>query len=556
MQIVQRQTIFNDSKEYVDRPLKADPSTIIQAFSNLPDNSSSTLKSFVLNWTSDAGTDLQFWVPPDWVQTPAFVTSIKTPALRQWATELNSLWRNLSRRVDPVVAMEPDRHSLLYVPNPFIVPGGRFIEQYYWDSYWVLHGLLLGQMMDTSRGMIENFAHLIDMYGLVPNGGRAYYTLRSQPPLLTQMVHLYYSQTNNVTFLQNMLPRLDKEYSFWMTNRTVDIRGHLLNQYSSPTNGPRPESYREDMATASLVSKALQPQLFSNLASAAESGWDFSTRWLNTTSSAIPESLASIRTKSIIPVDLNSILCANEATLALLHQAVGNATAASKYQMALLNRQQAFEAVFWNETAGLWLDLDQDTDKHLEAFYLSSMVTLLWGCSASLNVTRHELVLKMLQNNKVLEFPGGMPVSLKQSSQQWDFPNVWAPLQWFLVAGWYNSTSTPLRAAARTVAQTWIDSTYTAWNKFNLMFEKYNCTGVGVPGDQGEYTVQAGFGWSNGVTLHFLSLYPDMKTPSSSQSNQQWVDTVALLGAGTTGAVSGIRCRRPPFSINSTTRVL
>ena len=179
--------------------------------------------------------------------------------------------------------------------------------------------------------------------------------------------------------------------------------------------------------------------------------------------------------------------------------------------MALLNRQQAFEAVFWNETAGLWLDLDQDTDKHLEAFYLSSMVTLLWGCSASLNVTRHELVLKMLQNNKVLEYPGGMPVSLKQSSQQWDFPNVWAPLQWFLVAGWYNSTSTPLRAAARTVAQTWIDSTYTAWNKFNLMFEKvmflkhcvlgrscltatlpsqYNCTGVGVPGDQGEYTVQ------------------------------------------------------------------
>lgn len=136
------------------------------------------------------------------------------------------------------------------------------------------------------------------------------------------------------------------------------------------------------------------------------------------------------------------------------------------------SRQQAFEVVFWNETAGLWLDLDLDTDKHLESFYLSSMVTLLWGCSTSSNVTRHELVLKTLQSNKVLAFPGGMPTSLKQSSQQWDYPNVWAPLQWFLVVGWYNSTSLPLREAARIVAQTWINTAYTAWNKLNLMFEK------------------------------------------------------------------------------------
>lgn len=96
---MQREAIFNDSKEYVDRPLKADPNIILQTFSKLPDNSSSTLKSFVLNWTNDAGTDLQGCAPPDWVQTPAFITGIKTPALRQWATELHSLWKNLTRRV-------------------------------------------------------------------------------------------------------------------------------------------------------------------------------------------------------------------------------------------------------------------------------------------------------------------------------------------------------------------------------------------------------------------------------------------------------------------------
>lgn len=146
-------------------------------------------------------------------------------------------------------------------------------------------------------------------------------------------------------------------------------------------------------------------------------------------------------------------------------------TAAKRYQLALQQRQQAFDVVFWNETTGLWLDLDLDTKKHLDAFYLSSLVTLLWGCSP-LNVTKQELVLRALQYQKVLGYPGGMPTSLQQSSQQWDFPNVWAPLQWFLVAGWYNSSSAQLRAAARTVAQTWVTTTYTAWKNLKLMFEK------------------------------------------------------------------------------------
>ena len=96
---VQREAIFNDSKEYVDRPLKSDPSTILQAFSNISDNSSSTLKSFVLNWTNEAGTDLQGWVPVDWVESPVFVAAIKSSELQQWAKELNALWKNLSRRV-------------------------------------------------------------------------------------------------------------------------------------------------------------------------------------------------------------------------------------------------------------------------------------------------------------------------------------------------------------------------------------------------------------------------------------------------------------------------
>ncbi|XP_064403898.1 trehalase-like isoform X2 [Halichondria panicea] len=482
---VQRSNIFPDSKTFVDRPLKASPEVILSSFTASPPTQ---LHQFVLNWTLESNSDLLPWEPDDWTEGPSFIADLADPLVREWANGLNKEWRLLGRQVSPSVRQQPDQHSLLPLPHPFIVPGGRFGEIYYWDTYWIVKGLLLCEMQQTAQNMVLNLLSLVDKYGMVPNGGRVYYTRRSQPPLLTQMVDLVYGATENVTFLTEALPRLSKEWEFWMNERVVSVQGYSLNRYAVDIDSPRPEAYTEDLATASTLP--------------LESGMDFSSRWLRD-----GHTLSTIHTQSIVPVDLNAILCSNEATLARLYTIIGNTSAAAMFEAAKASREQYFDALFWNETEGLWLDWNRDTGNHSTGFYSSSLVPLLWGCSV--NTSQHRRVLTSLRERGLLNYPGGLPTSLYESGQQWDYPNVWAPHQWFPVVAWQQSQDQELQAAAQHMAEAWIVSTYTGWKQYNrTMFEKYNCTVSGVPGGGGEYVIQAGFGWTNGVTLHFLSLFP------------------------------------------------
>ena len=126
--------------------------------------------------------------------------------------------------------------------------GGRFKEFYYWDSYWIVQGLLLCDMTKTARGILENFLSMITKYGHIPNGGRVYYINRSQPPLLTPMVNNYVTKTKDIAFLKKNIHLLEKEFEFWMKKRTITFRKdgkeYTLARYYAPSLGPRPESYK------------------------------------------------------------------------------------------------------------------------------------------------------------------------------------------------------------------------------------------------------------------------------------------------------------------------
>ena len=177
-----------------------------------------------------------------------------------------------------------------------------------------------------------------------------------------------------------------------------------------------------------------------------------------------------------MPVDLNAILCRNEQTLSQLYTAIGDFARAQYFLQALKKRQNSFDALFWDEERGLWLDRDLDADRPLGNFYASSLVPLLWECSPH-NSTKHEATLKALQSLGLLDYPGGIPASLVEGSgEQWDFPNAWAPHQWFVVAAWAHSQVSALRKAAKKIAQTWITSTYFGWVQHRTMFEKV-CNG-------------------------------------------------------------------------------
>uniref|UniRef100_A0AAY5ENV5 Trehalase n=1 Tax=Electrophorus electricus TaxID=8005 RepID=A0AAY5ENV5_ELEEL len=479
---VQTAKLFDDNKSFVDMKLAANPEVVMEAFSNLsqrfPNGTAppSELWLFVNAYFVDDGKQFEPWTPPDWHERPVFLSKVSDSKLRGWAEELHGLWKSLGRKVGFAL------YSMIYSPNPVIIPGGRFTEFYYWDSYWVLNGLLLSEMTDTARGMIQNFLHMVDRYGFVPNGGRIYYERRSQPPFLSLMVESFYEATGDVEFLRQALPTLVKEYMFWMENRStaVEVNGTscVLNQPALRGGHSRAE------------------KLWAELKSAAESGWDFSSRWYTDTSHGGPGSLQDTSVSSVLPVDLNALLCRCEHLLASFHRTL------STYLIP-----GAMESVLWDVEKGAWFDYNLQSGVRNYAFYPTNLSPLWARCYSQPAMGLK--ALHYLRGSGGLDYPNGVPTSLRESTQQWDLPNAWPPLQHMLIEGLAQLDSADSQELAFALAQRWIHTNWLAYAKYRAMFEKYDVSGDGKPGGGGEYEVQLGFGWTNGVALQLLDQYGD-----------------------------------------------
>ena len=291
---VELERVFADSKEFADATPKSPPPEILALYHAQKPNSLEGLKRFVVT---------HFELPSE-AATPQ-AASEQVPLLRH----IDALWTLLTRD-EPTVA---PYSSLLPLPRPYVVPGGRFRELYYWDSYFTMLGLAESGRQDLLEDMAQNFANLIDAYGHAPNGTRTYYLTRSQPPFFFEMVGLL-SPADPAAAFARYLPELKTEYAFWMegTNelkagashrRVVALEdGSILNRYWDDSDAPRDESYREDVAEAQATSRPPQ-EIYRDIRAGAESGWDFSSRWF-----ADSRTLVSIDTTEIIPVDLNALM--------------------------------------------------------------------------------------------------------------------------------------------------------------------------------------------------------------------------------------------------------
>ena len=214
------------------------------------------------------------------------------------AEHIRALWPVLTRPpLDP-----PAGSTALALPRPYVVPGGRFREMYYWDSYFTMLGLKADGRQDLVDDMVADFVSLVERYGHVPNGTRTYYLSRSQPPFLYAMMAL--SRPRDAAERARRLAALRREHAFFTSpERTVAMPdGARLQHYPDARDTPRDESWREDVETARASGRDAAV-VYRHLRAAAESGWDFSSRWL-----ADGKTLATIDTTNIVPVDLNSLL--------------------------------------------------------------------------------------------------------------------------------------------------------------------------------------------------------------------------------------------------------
>ncbi|XP_046572734.1 trehalase-like isoform X2 [Haliotis rubra] len=524
---VQMARIYRDSKTFVDMNLKEDPVTVLRAFNttlaNAPSNNSQ-IQAFVDQYFEGPGTEFEEWTPGDYVENPAFLADVKDNNLKQFGKSLCGIWEQLGRKIKNDVRDNQERYSLLYVENPFIIPGGRFRETYYWDSLWVVHGLLRCEMTQTVSGMLENFFFIIDRYSFVPNGFRVYYQKRSQPPVLAWMVESYYDVSKDRDALVRSLGPLEREYQFWMTNRSVEVQvngqTHTLNLYNTVTNTPRPESYAEDVETAGETTEEQASGIYTNLASAAESGWDFSSRWFSREDETNMRLNTTVIT-DIIPVDLNSILCRNERLLARFYNITGNSVKSRYYSERYERRKDAIKEVLWNQKKGVWQDYYIPDQSLRDYFFPSNVFPMYAGCYGNTDAEREmmeEKVVSYLQAQNVLQYEGGVPTSLSNTGQQWDLPNAWPPLQHVIITSLAEGRRKQSKALAIELAQRWVYTNWLGWKNTRHMFEKYDVDNVGRRGGGGEYDSQTGFGWTNGVVLDLLSRHGDILTTDTSTS--------------------------------------
>ncbi|MDW3646739.1 MAG: trehalase family glycosidase [Bacteroidia bacterium] len=468
---IQLAHLYPDSKTFSDAVPKRALSEIIDAYALVKDSEGFALKSFV---------EANFELPG------AFQESFKSDLNRSMEEHIAALWSELTRNPDQ---FNPHA-SLLPLPKRYIVPGGRFREIYYWDSYFTIEGLLLHDPV-LAEEMLDNFAFLIDSLGFIPNGNRNYYLTRSQPPFFALMVGAI-SRENDDKLLK-YVPQLQKEYDYWMLdNKKVNVKGMTLNKYHDTGITPRPESYREDFELAEeLNSDEARQKLYSNLRSGAMSGWDYSTRWF-----ADNQNLASIEINDILPVDLNCLLYYLEDLLAQGYDLAGNEEKQLFFEKAAKQRKENIQQLFWNEESEYFEDYHVLNEKH------TGRRTLAGAFPIFMKIASEEQA-SGVKNTLESEFlkPGGFVTSLQNSGQQWDAPNGWAPLQWISINGLKNYG---YEAVANEAANRWININRKVYRNTGKMMEKYNVMDTTLTAGGGEYPNQDGFGWTNGVVTALL----------------------------------------------------
>jgi alpha,alpha-trehalase len=475
---VQQKRIFSDSKTFVDSIPKYDPKEILNEFINKKSSSTFDLLKF---------TKENFVLPADEEK------SLALPEDRDMITHINLIWNYLKRES----ASKQSKYStLIPLPYPFIVPGGRFREVYYWDSYFTMQGLLDENHIDIAENMLNNFKYLIDKIGFIPNANRIYYLSRSQPPFFTAMVDLVSKYKNDERWGLTYLDTIKKEYDFWMDEkyssskkglRKIEIEKNLvLNLYYDSNPVPREESYYEDFTLTKNLDETNKKNLHRNIRTACESGWDFSSRWFKD-----EKSITSCVATDILPVDLNSLLFFMESKLAQLYALSGYKEKKKEFEKRFEKRKYAINKFFWDEDNSFYFDYNFNEKKLTSVFSLAACYPLYFS------VAENKMAEGVAENIKKLFLKaGGLISTTNNTGQQWDAPNGWAPLQWMAIKGLRNYGFDEL---ANEIKSCWLKLNEDVFNRTGKMFEKYNVEDISLHAGGGEYDLQDGFGWTNGV---------------------------------------------------------
>ncbi|MDN5476874.1 MAG: trehalase [Chryseobacterium sp.] len=403
---------------------------------------------------------------------------------------IEKLWDELTR-----TAYE-EKGTLLKLPKPYIVPGGRFNEFFYWDSYFIMLGLQASGRIEMMENIVENCSYLIQNVGFVPNASRTHFLSRSQPPYFSLMLDLVFETTHDEKIYTRYHDTLEKEYAFWMSGEerldtTSSLKrvaktknGDLLNRYYDADNTPRPESYLIDIEDSENTGE----EFYRNIRSACESGWDFSSRWF-----ADGEHIQTIETLNIAEVDLNSLLWHLEKTLAKSSALLNLAEKENYFTQRAAVRRQMIDTYFWDEKTEFYKDYHLKKHTTTPSEHIAALYPLFLGLA---DQKQAESVAKNIAEKFL--YQGGLVTTTKKTGQQWDLPNAWAPYQWL---GFKAMKNYGFDELAEEIKNNWCNNVERVYSNTGKLMEKYNALDTETIAGGGEYPNQDGFGWTNGVYL-------------------------------------------------------
>ncbi|TQS57014.1 hypothetical protein DSN66_05570 [Salmonella enterica subsp. enterica serovar Typhimurium] len=335
------------------------------------------------------------------------------------------------------------------------------------------------------------------------SAGKECYLSRSQPPVFALMVELF--EEDGVRGARRYLDHLKMEYAFWMDGaeslalnqayrhvvRMPD--GSLLNRYWDDRDTPRDESWLEDVETAKHSGRPPN-EVYRDLRAGAASGWDYSSRWLRDAGR-----LASIRTTQFIPIDLNAFLYKLESAIANISALKGERDTEALFRQKASDRRAAVNHYLWDDENGCYRDYDWRREA-MALFSAASIVPLYVGMANHEQADRLANVVR----SRLLT-PGGIMATEYETGEQWDKPNGWAPLQWMAIQGFKRYGDDML---GDEIAHNWLKTVNHFYQEHHKLIEKYHISG-GTPreGGGGEYPLQDGFGWTNGVVRRLIGLY-------------------------------------------------
>lgn len=409
---------------------------------------------------------LQLSFRPDKALAPADVLEARTYIAKYW---------------DEVTRFHPkDDESLLGVPKPYLVPSYNpttsfdYNELYYWDSYFMVQGMLDAEHKELVSGILENLLALFKRFKVIPNASRTYLMGRSQPPFLTTFIFdVYQAFQPGDEWLKEVIAIAKDEYAtVWLGVKKPNER-----QVHKGLSRYYDINYLHDLAEA-------------------ESGWDMTPRF-------------SRKALNYLPVDLNALLYKYETDFARAAKIFGDKREQARWEDAAEQRKKIMDELMWDRIRGLYYDYNFVKQKRGNVSSLAAYFPMWAGMVTDKQAASLVKGLRRFENKGGLATTDALPVGqfvLGSMPTQWAYPNGWAPLHFIVIKGLERYG---YHADARRIATKWLKTNLSWFSTHGLFLEKYNVVSPEKPPVKGVYPSQEGFGWTNAVFERLCQDYVD-----------------------------------------------